>query len=77
EIPGSHQSAFIDSVLNRRATVTDIETAHRTNTGCLLGEIAYRTGRTIKWDWKTEKIIGDEQAQRLCSRAYRGEWQLV
>lgn len=77
EVPGSHQSAFIDSVLNRRATITDIETAHRTNTGCLLGEIAYRTGRTIKWDWKTEKIIGDEQAQRLCSRAYRGNWQLV
>ncbi len=77
EVPGSHQSAFIDSVLNRRATVTDIETAHRTNTGCLLGEIAYRTGRKIVWDWKTEKIIGDEQAQRLCSRAYRGNWQLV
>lgn len=77
EVPGSHQSAFIDSVLNRRATITDIETAHRTNTGCLLGEIAYRTGRKIVWDWKTEKIIGDEQASRLCSRAYRGNWQLV
>ncbi len=76
-LENGHHDGFITSVLNRRATVTDIETAHRTNTGCLLGEIAYRTGRKITWDWKTEKIIGDDQAQRLCSRAYRGNWQLV
>ena len=77
ERSGNHHSAFIDSVLNRRATVTDIETAHRTNTGCLLGEIAYVTGRTINWDWKTEKVIGDPQAQKLCSRAYYGDWKLI
>ncbi len=73
----NHIGAFIDSVLNRRLAVTDIETAHRTNTGCLLAEIAYTTGRTINWDYKNEKIIGDEQASRMLSRAYRGNWQLV
>ncbi len=72
-----HYKAFIDSVLDRRATVTDIENAHRTNTGCLLGEIAYTVGRKITWDWKTEKILNDPQAQRLCSRAYHGNWQLI
>lgn len=73
----NHSTAFIDCVLNRRLAVTDIEIAHRTNTGCLLAEIAYTTGRTINWDYKTEKIIGDEQASRMCSRAYRGDWQLI
>jgi hypothetical protein len=77
ERPGGHHAAFIDSIINRRSTVTDIETAHRTNTGCLLGEIAYVTGRKITWDWKTEKVIGDPQAQRMCSRAYYGDWQLI
>lgn len=42
---GGHFTAFIDSVLDRRAAVTDIGIAHRTNTGCLLAEIAYRLNR--------------------------------
>lgn len=77
ELPGSHHAAFVEAALNRRHTVTDIETAHRTNTGCLLGEVAYTIGRKITWDWKTEKIVNDPQAQRLCSRAYHGSWQLI
>lgn len=74
---GGHHSSFIDSVLNRRAAVTDIETAHRSNSACLLGEIAYTTGRKIEWNWASEKIIGDPDASRMCSRAYRGDWQLI
>ncbi len=72
----NHFTAFIDSVLDRRITVTDIEIAHRTNTGCLLGEIAYRLNRPIKWDPDTEEIVGDEEASRLCDRAYTAPWQL-
>lgn len=73
---GDHFTAFIDSVLDRRIAVTDIDVAHRTNTGCLLAEIAYKLNRPIKWDIKNEKIIGDEQAARLCDRAYSAPWVL-
>ena len=73
---GDHFTAFIDSVLDRRIAVTDIDVAHRTNTGCLLAEIAYKLNRLIKWDIKNEKIIGDEQAARLCDRAYSAPWVL-
>ena len=58
----NHFTAFIDSVLDRRITVTDIDVAHRTNTGCLLGEIAYRLNRAIKWNPDTEEIVGDAEA---------------
>ena len=67
---GNHFTAFIDSVLDRRAAVTDIGVAHRTNTGCLLAEIAYRLNRPIKWDAKKEEIVGDDEAARMCDRAY-------
>lgn len=77
EYTGDHIRNFLWSVRNRKATATDIETAHRTNTGCLLGEIAYMTGRKITWDWKTETIIGDSQASRLLTRSYRGDWKLA
>ncbi len=72
----NHFSAFVDSILDRRRAVTDINIAHRTNTGCLLGEIAYRLNRPIKWDPVKEEIIGDKQAARLCDRAYTAPWQL-
>lgn len=73
---GNHFTAFIDSVLDRRAAVTDIGIAHRTNTGCLLAEIAYRLNRPIKWDAKKEEIVGDDEAARMCDRAYSAPWQL-
>ena len=73
---GGHFTAFIDSVLDRRAAVTDIGIAHRTNTGCLLAEIAYRLNRPIKWDAKKEEIVGDPEAARMCDRAYSAPWQL-
>ena len=73
---GNHFTAFIDSVLDRRAAVTDIGVAHRTNTGCLLAEIAYRLNRPIKWDAKKEEIVGDDEAARMCDRAYSAPWQL-
>lgn len=72
-----HFSAFIDSVIDRRKTVTDIDVAHRTNTGCLLAEIAYRLNRPIKWNPEKEEIVGDEMAARMCDRAYTAPWQLI
>jgi len=72
----NHFSAFVDSVLDRRRTASDIEIPHRTNTACLLGEIAYSVGRPIRWDPDAERIIGDPHAARLCSRAYRAPYTL-
>ena len=60
----------------RSGAVTDIGVAHRTNTGCLLAEIAYRLNRPIKWDAKKEEIVGDDEAARMCDRAYSAPWQL-
>jgi hypothetical protein len=34
-------------------------------------------GRTIKWDAKKEKIIGDDEASKLLTRDYRQPWKLA
>lgn len=73
---GNHFTAFIDSVIDSRKAVTDIDIAHRSNTGCLLGEIAYKLGRSIEWNPVKEEIVGDEQAARLCDRTYSAPWSL-
>ncbi len=33
-------------------------------------------GRTIKWDPKAEKVIGDPEAQALCGIKFRDPWKL-
>jgi len=39
-----------------------------------LGNIAWRTGRTINFDPQTRKITGDRQAAALAERKYRPGW---
>ena len=40
-----------------------MEVAHRSITICHLGNIAMRLGReTLRWDPRTERIIGDDEA---------------
>ncbi len=73
--PG-HQREFLDCVRSRRLTITDCEIAQRSMTPGYLGQIAMLLGRKIKWDAKTERILGDEAATRMLGRAYREPWQL-
>ncbi len=71
-----HMDNFLDCVRNRRASATQIEIAHGSNAVTLLGEIAYRVGREIKWDPKTETIANDSQATALLSPTYRAPWTM-
>ncbi len=43
---------------------------------CHLSAIAARLGRTIKWDPKTEKIVGDEQAAAFFARKPREGFEI-
>ncbi len=71
-----HQQNFLDCVKSRKKTITPIEVACRSISVGLLGEIAMLTGRKIKWDPKTERILDDPQASALLGRAYREPWVL-
>ena len=66
---------FMQSIDQRRAPVAGIELAHRASVLPLLGMISWRTGRSIEWDAAKEQIIGDDAANALLSRPYRGPWQ--
>ena len=43
----------------------DIEIGHRAATLCNIGDIAYRLGRTLRWDGEKEEFTGDPQANCL------------
>jgi predicted dehydrogenase len=72
----SHHRNFLDCVKSRQAPICDVEIGHRSATICHLGNIACRLQRKLVWDPVGEKFVGDEEASREISRAYRSPWTL-
>ena len=70
----NHYRNFLDCVKSRKEPAEPVETGHRTATLCHLGNIAMLLHRKIKWDPKTEQIVGDEQAARMVTRQMREPW---
>jgi predicted dehydrogenase len=71
DIEKPHLRNFIDSVKAKKRPNADIEEGHKSTRLCHLGNIAYRLGRTLRFDAKTETIIGDPEANKLLGREYR------
>lgn len=74
--PENHVRAFLDCVKTREQPICNAEVAHRSITGCHVANICKRLGRPVKWDPISEQILDDEEANRLCSRAYRAPFYL-
>lgn len=72
----SHVANFFEAVHSRKEPISDVYSHHRALTTCHLAGIAARVGRKIRWDPKTEKIIGDELAQSLVAREKRKRFEI-
>jgi predicted dehydrogenase len=65
---------FIRAIDTNTKPACDIEIGHRSSVLPLLGMLSLKTGRALHWDGEKETILGDEAAQTLLARPYRGEW---
>ena len=70
-----HIEDFLHCIRNGGKPVADIEEGHKSTLMCHLGNIAYRTGRTVNLDPQTHTIVGDPEAQALWQREYRPGWE--
>jgi len=67
-----HQENFIQCIRSRQLPNADIEEGHRSAVLVHLANISYRVGgRELKFDPKTETIVGDAEANQLIKREYR------
>jgi predicted dehydrogenase len=73
--PG-HTRNFLDCIKTRRPTITPAETAHRSATPGHLGLIALKLGRKLRFNPKTEEIIGDPTASSMLGNAMRSPWNI-
>jgi predicted dehydrogenase len=66
---------FMQAITAKRKPVCDIEIGQRSTNMSLLGMLSWRLGRSIVWDGDKQLITGDDAANKLLQRAYRGQWQ--
>jgi hypothetical protein len=68
-----HFANFIEAVRTRNKKLLHgpVETAHYSSGLAHLGNIAFRLGRKLEFDPKTERFAGDEEANAMLTRKYR------
>ena len=66
-----HLRNFLDCVKEHKRPNADIEEGHKSTRLCHLGNIAFRTGRALRFDEQTETILDDAGANKLLGRHYR------
>ncbi len=68
-------SNFLSSVKTKALPICDIEIGQRSTNMSLLGMLSWRLGRSVEWDGEKGLVKNDAEANKLLSRAYRGEWK--
>jgi predicted dehydrogenase len=71
-----HVKDFINCVKTREKTACDVETGRNVVINAHLGNIAYRTGETIKWNPDNNSFGNNSLANALILPEYRKPWEL-
>ena len=73
--PG-HGENFEDCIKSREKPIMSIEAGVRVSHLCILGNLSFALGRKFQWDAVNERILNDDEANRLLSRPGRTPWHL-
>lgn len=71
-----HRQDLLDCIKTRHRPIADVEIGYRSLSVCLLGEIALRLGRSLKWDPERQDFVDDPEASALLTRPMRAPYQV-
>lgn len=74
--PGQHIRQFLDCVKSRAMAASNADVAGQSHIACHAAYIAWQLGRKLRFDPKLEQFVGDDEANRMRSRATRDPWYL-
>ena len=66
---------FLAAIDSRGRPVADIEEGYISTASCIMANVAMQLGRTLTWDAKTQRVLGDDEANRRLQRPYRQPWE--
>ncbi len=71
-----HFELFLENIRRRRPPEANVETCHYATAVGHLMNLSWEAGRSIRWDGRTNSVIGDPAANELVTRPYRAPWKL-
>ena len=74
--PTTHIRNFLDCVKTRKPANANSDVAAQSHIVCHAAYIAWQLGRTLKFDPVKDEFLGDEEANRMRSRAMRDPWRI-
>jgi len=74
--PAGHGRNFLDCVRSRALPVCNQDIMRRSHLACFAAHMAWYLGRKVVLDPAKEAFVGDEEANRMLSRATREPWTL-
>lgn len=74
--PSTHIRDFLDCVKSRKQPASNASVVAQSHIACHAAYIAWQLGRKVRFDPVKEEFIGDDEANRLRSRALREPWHI-
>jgi len=69
-----HMKNLLQCIETRERPVSDIEQGYISTTACILANLSQKLGRSLTWDHARGVVGGDDEANALLKRPYRGPW---
>ncbi|MCL4402320.1 MAG: Gfo/Idh/MocA family oxidoreductase [Acidobacteria bacterium] len=71
-----HHANFLHAIRTRQRPVAHEDIGAGSTIVAHLGNVAYWTGRAVRWDPVKEEFLGDDEANRMRERAMRAPWSI-
>jgi predicted dehydrogenase len=69
-----HMQNLLSCIDRRGRPVSDIEEGYISASSCILGNMAMKLGRELRYDPQQHRVTGDEEATRMLRRPYRSPY---
>jgi predicted dehydrogenase len=69
-----HMLDLLHAIATQGRPVADIEEGHISTASCILANLSMKLGRSLAWDAEKQRVLHDDEANRLLRRPYRRPW---
>ena len=72
----NHSEGLLDAMRSRKDPIANIDATHVASTLGMIAGIAARLGEKLKWDWQSERFVGNDVANAMLVRPMHNGWKL-